>query len=284
MSPCRTSPGCPPCAGSPSRSSAPAQRPPASLLRPGHGRPLFLVPDAWGQLNLCSGLVQRLETERPIYGLHVPLVDADGRHRSIEEVAADAVLSVREVQRSGPYSLIGYSFGGLVAHGMAAELPAAGQQVSYLGLLDVRPPETALSRREVAVRRWRARWDDAVSRKAVATVGRRVRALVRPDTAVRAPSSSKPGAPDAEQQFFLRSEQVANQYRPRRFEGTVTYYLAEGSRSVVRETLGAWRRVVGELRVLPVPGHHGDLDDERIGMLSARHVDTLAASVSATLA
>jgi acetoacetyl-CoA synthetase len=33
-----------------------------------------------------------------------------------------------------------------------------------------------------------------------------------------------------------------------------------------------------------VPGYHGDLDDERIGMLSAQHVPTLAARISARLA
>jgi acetoacetyl-CoA synthetase len=38
------------------------------------------------------------------------------------------------------------------------------------------------------------------------------------------------------------------------------------------------------MTVLEVPGHHGDIDDDRIGMLSERHVADLAARVSSTLA
>jgi acetoacetyl-CoA synthetase len=34
------------------------------------------------------------------------------------------------------------------------------------------------------------------------------------------------------------------------------------------------------MSVVEVPGYHGDLDDERIGMLSAQHVGELAARVS----
>ena len=250
---------------------------PVTVLRPGTGRPVFLVPDAWGQLNLYAGLVERLATDRPVLGLHLRLTDADGRHRSIEEVAADAVAAVRDEQPTGPYSLIGYSFGGLVAHAAAVALRADGECVPYLGLLDVRPPEAALSRRELAVRRWTARLQTVRSGRALAAV----RDRLRPSPATTPVVSA---TPDAEQRFFLGSETVCDAYRPQRFDGAATYYLAEGSRSTVARTIGAWHRATRSLTVLEVPGYHGDLDDERIGMLSAQHVPTLAARVSARLA
>jgi acetoacetyl-CoA synthetase len=247
-----------------------------TVLRPGTGRPVFLVPDAWGQLNLYAGLLEHLATDRPVLGLSVRLTDADGRHRSIEEVAADAVTAVREAQPSGPYSLLGYSFGGLVAYQAGVRLRAAGEAVPYLGLLDVRPPEAALSRREIAGRRWVARLRTLRAGGVLAAVRRRLGSPVE--------AAPAPAAQDAEQLFFAGSEAACDAYRPPRFEGAVTYYLAEGSRSTVLGTIRAWRRVTGSLRVLVVPGYHGDLDDERIGMLSARHVPTLAARVSETLA
>lgn len=246
-------------------------------LRPGRGRPMFLIPDAWGQLNLYAGLVERLATDRPVLGVRVQLTDAGGRHRSIEEVAADAVAELRRAQPSGPYSLMGYSFGGLVAHAAAVALRSAGEDVPYLGLLDVRPPEGALSRRELAIRRWTARLQTVRSGQVLGALRRRLRAT---DPAPTAASTEA----DAEQRFFVGSEAVCDAYRPQRFDGAATYYLAEGSRSTVLPTLRAWRRVTGSLSVLVVPGYHGDLDDERIGMLSAQHVATLAARVSATLA
>ena len=248
------------------------------VLRPGRGRPVFFVPDAWGQLNLYAGLVAALDTDRPVLGLHLPLVDSDGRHKSIDEVAAEALAAVREAQPDGPYSLIGYSFGGLVAFEMAVALRHEGEQVPYLGLLDVRPPEAALSRREIARRRWTARVRSVMTGQAVAAVGRRLRGTRQPDQPL-------PGrTPDAEFRFFQGSEQVSDAYRPGRFDGAVTYYLAEGSRPALGRILSAWRRRARRMDVVAVPGHHGDIDDERIGMLSERHVATLAARVSATLA
>ena len=117
---------------------------------------MFFVPDAWGQLNLYAGLVEQLATDRPVLGLQLPLVDADGRHRTIEEVAADALAQLREVQPDGPYSLIGYSFGGLVAYEMAPRLRAAGEAVAYLGLLDARPPAGRAEPAGDRARRWAA--------------------------------------------------------------------------------------------------------------------------------
>jgi L-cysteine:1D-myo-inositol 2-amino-2-deoxy-alpha-D-glucopyranoside ligase len=49
------------------------------------------------------------------------------------------------------------------------------------------------------------------------------------------------------------------------------------------ERLDAWRRAAGDLTVVDVPGHHGDVDDDRVGMLSEQHVGTLAARVSEAL-
>ncbi|MGY1606513.1 MULTISPECIES: acetoacetate--CoA ligase [unclassified Geodermatophilus] len=246
-------------------------------LRAGEGSPVFLVPDAWGQLNLYAGLVDRLDTGRPVLGLRLPLQDAGGRHRTIEEVASDALAQVRAAQPEGPYTLLGYSFGGLVAFEVVTRLRAAGEEVGCLGLLDTRPPQAALNRWEAGRVRWAGRW-------ATARAGRPLRRLVR---AVRGgaaqPAPAPAAAPDPELAFFLGTQEVSEAYRPGRFDGPVSYFLAEGSRDAASRTLGAWRRRVGELRVVGVPGYHGDLDDERIGMLSDRHVGTLAAEVSAAL-
>nr|WP_307819080.1 alpha/beta fold hydrolase [Streptomyces sabulosicollis] len=75
---------------------------------------------------------------------------------SIEEMADDYVATMRSVQPSGPYNLLGWSFGGLVAHAMAARLEAMGERVDRLFLLDAYPlkgqstePAWCPSRREV---------------------------------------------------------------------------------------------------------------------------------------
>src|SRR5690606_25071739 len=65
--------------------------------------------------------------------------DLGGREpsaRSIEEFAHRYVREIRAVQPQGPYHLLGWSFGGLIAEAMAVELAAAGERVGVVALLD----------------------------------------------------------------------------------------------------------------------------------------------------
>ena len=86
-----------------------------------------------------------------------------------------------------------------------------------------------------------------------------------------------------EDEFFQGSYEAANCWRPAPYAGAVTYYLAEGRPPLVGNSLAAWRRVAPHLLVTEVPGHHGDHNDSRPSVLSARFVGSLAARVSATL-
>lgn len=53
---------------------------------------------------------------------------------------ADGYLeAIREVQPDGPYHLLGWSFGGLVAHAMATRLQEEGEEVALLAVLDAYP-------------------------------------------------------------------------------------------------------------------------------------------------
>jgi acetoacetyl-CoA synthetase len=236
---------------------------PVSVLRPGVGRPVFLVPDAWGQLNLYAGLVDRLQTDRPVLGLHLPLTDADGRHRTVPQVAADTIACVRQVQPEGPVALLGYSFGGMVAYAAATALRAAGEEVDYLGLIDVVPPAAALTRTELRARGW----------------ARRLHRLRRSSGMV----GDAVAATGTEEEFFAGSHGVASAFRPERYDGTVSYYLAAKRLPVVGNSLSAWRRVAPGLAVTEVPGRHMDTDDTGDGVLGRRNAATLAAHVSADL-
>ena len=58
-------------------------------------------------------------------------------------MAADYLDLIRKIQPSGPYNLLGWSFGGLVAHAIATKLQAAGEEVALLALLDSYPCDFA---------------------------------------------------------------------------------------------------------------------------------------------
>ncbi|XP_072140212.1 fatty acid synthase-like [Dermacentor andersoni] len=59
--------------------------------------------------------------------------------RSIDEMATLYLQRLKEVQLKGPYNLVGYSFGAIVAFEMALQLQSAGESVGSLTLLDGAP-------------------------------------------------------------------------------------------------------------------------------------------------
>ncbi|MFD5180208.1 amino acid adenylation domain-containing protein [Nocardia sp. NPDC058379] len=107
-------------------------------IRLGGDKPaLFCVHSSSGMSWSYLGFAERLRPGRPIYGLQAP--DLSGREpsaRSIEEFARRYVREIRAVQPHGPYHLLGWSFGGLIAHAMAVQLAEAGERVGVVALLD----------------------------------------------------------------------------------------------------------------------------------------------------
>src|SRR3954471_18267841 len=110
-------------------------------LRPsGSLPPLFCIHPGGGLSWSYSGLMRHLPSDRPIYGLQARgIAHPETSPQTLEEMAADYVTFVRHVQPTGPYHLLGWSFGGLVAHAMATHLQDHGETVALLALLDCYP-------------------------------------------------------------------------------------------------------------------------------------------------
>ena len=60
----------------------------------------------------------------------------------IEDIAAQYIQEMRQVQPEGPYFLGGTCIGGVVAFEMAQQLHARGQQVALLTLMETWPPSS----------------------------------------------------------------------------------------------------------------------------------------------
>jgi thioesterase domain-containing protein len=103
----------------------------------GAGRPLFCVHPAGGQVVAYTALASLLGTQRPFYALQSRALDDPREERTrLEEMATEYVAAVREHQPEGPYLLMGWSMGGVIAHAMAWELERQGHTVALLGLVD----------------------------------------------------------------------------------------------------------------------------------------------------
>ncbi|MFD3519137.1 amino acid adenylation domain-containing protein [Streptomyces sp. NPDC058653] len=114
------------------------------LREEGTRPPLFCVHPAAGIAWSYAGLTGPLGTDQPLYGLQARGLDGSQvLPGSVAEMAADYVAQLRTVQPAGPYHLLGWSFGGMVAHEMAVQLQRAGEEIGLLAVLDAIPPTPA---------------------------------------------------------------------------------------------------------------------------------------------
>ncbi|WP_218940938.1 thioesterase domain-containing protein, partial [Bacillus sp. ABP14] len=85
---------------------------------------------------------RELGEDKTVYGLQsIGYDDNRFSNLSVEEMAVRYIEEIKLVKKEGPYTLLGWSFGGIVAFEMARKLEELGDKVSFLGLLDVHPIE-----------------------------------------------------------------------------------------------------------------------------------------------
>ena len=107
--------------------------------------PILIAPGLDGRASF-SGLAQLIRSEHPIYGMQAKGVDGlEDPLDSIEEMAEFYLGSLKDLQAEGPYILIGYSFGGLVALEMAQRLLEQSKQIALLVMIDAYPHPRYLS-------------------------------------------------------------------------------------------------------------------------------------------
>ena len=121
---------------------ATGQDPLGTLLRlrgEGSRPPLFCVHPAAGVSWAYSGLLRYVD-DRPVYGLQARWL-ADPRHApgSLAEVVGDYLAQIRSVQPHGPYALLGWSLGGVIAQQIAVSLQQSGEETALLALMDSYP-------------------------------------------------------------------------------------------------------------------------------------------------
>ncbi|KAF9079775.1 hypothetical protein BGX23_003253 [Mortierella sp. AD031] len=124
----------------PSASSEPSEASFQALLpiQPSGTRaPLFCIHPVLGLSWCFNGLTRHLAKDQPLYGLQARgFGDGETPAATLAEMVEDYIVQVRSVQPSGPYHLLGYSFGGLVAHTMATKLEKMGEKVAFLTAID----------------------------------------------------------------------------------------------------------------------------------------------------
>ncbi|KAG0201194.1 hypothetical protein BGX28_005916 [Mortierella sp. GBA30] len=99
--------------------------------------PLFCIHPGTGLSWCYAGLSTHLDPDQPLYGLQARGFIGDRRtSTTLDDMVLDYIDQIRRIQPQGPYHLLGYSFGGLVAHTMASYLEKQGDHVALIALMD----------------------------------------------------------------------------------------------------------------------------------------------------
>jgi amino acid adenylation domain-containing protein len=101
--------------------------------------PIFCLPPGVGLGWGYSGLLRVLEPRRPVYCLQSQGIAEDvPLPSSVDALADDYTALIRGLQPYGPYHLLGWSFGAVVAHAIACRLQQDAD-VALLAMLDGYP-------------------------------------------------------------------------------------------------------------------------------------------------
>ncbi|MEV5597439.1 amino acid adenylation domain-containing protein [Streptomyces sp. NPDC052496] len=248
-------------------------------LRPAGDRvPLFVLHPAGGISWCYSGLLSRLDPAQPVYGLQARGLAHDAPlPATMDEMAADYVRQLRTVQPHGPYRLLGWSVGGVLAHTVAVQLQEAGERVDFLALLDAYPSD-----------QWR---DQAVPKETDALTAllrmagfERTGELTREDVleTLRREGSALAGLSDrtlsAVVDIVVNNARLMREHQHRVFAGDVLFFTAAAPRAEDWLTRDAWAPYVrGAL------ANH-DVDCLHPQMTQPRWMDGIAAVVAERLA
>lgn len=122
----------------------------ASRLQLAAGRPgelpLFFAPSVTGRAIDYVHLGEALGQRHPVHALQIRgLREGEPQHDDLFSAANHYADLMQGVQPQGPYAVIGFSAGGIIALAIAEVLHERGQETAFLGVLDSVPPVPAKS-------------------------------------------------------------------------------------------------------------------------------------------
>ncbi|MFD9323673.1 amino acid adenylation domain-containing protein [Streptomyces sp. NPDC060053] len=247
-------------------------------LRARGGRaPLFAIHPAGGLSWCYAGLAARLGPDQPVYGIQARGLSGDEPlPATLLDEAADYAERIREVRPQGPYRLLGWSVGGILAHAVAVLLQETGAEVELLALLDAFPAE-----------QWRERpapeEGDALTAVLRMAGFERTGERTREDVLATLRRAGSPLAGLADHTLSRIVDIVPNharmmrEHRHRVFEGDLLFFTAAAPRAEDWLTREAWRPHVSGVIV------NHDLDCTHPRLMADRHLDEVAVHLTARL-
>ncbi|MFA1551823.1 amino acid adenylation domain-containing protein [Actinomadura chokoriensis] len=243
--------------------------------------PVFFVHPAGGLAWPYLQFQRHLGPDQPVYGLQARAFTQSELPGSVTEMAEDYLEHIRSVRPSGPYHLVGWSLGGLVAYEVAVRLQAAGESVGLLALIDsYHGQDLAGDEREILHELLQGIGVDAA---AIAPDGNPDMKQIMEILADRDDALATLDEDDLVNVYrnYENGLRQAEEYRPGRFRGDVVFFTALQGRVEDSPTgRGNWGPLVeGEIEDYPIDVEHHLLMDPgpaaEMGAVLAAKLDKL---------
>ncbi|MDJ0361829.1 thioesterase domain-containing protein, partial [Rhodococcus sp. H29-C3] len=230
------------------------------LLIRDHGdvAPVFCVHPMLGFAWPYAGLMSFLDEDRPLYGLQSPgLSMSEEVPTSIHEYAARYVVEVRRVRPTGPYHLLGWSLGGVIAHAMAAQLREAGDTVTLTmmdSVLHIERSEFEAELKSLLVPVGVIEEDESTPTVLSTEQATRAAAAI-----VQGPVELSVGQVHSVYKSAVASPGQINDYKPARLDVPLLYFTAGRTHPEDVEAAAQWTDHVVEVREVVVDAAHEDM-------------------------
>ncbi|MCD2146920.1 polyketide synthase Pks13 [Gordonia paraffinivorans] len=242
----------------------------------GDPTPILLFHPAGGNTSAYEALLKRLPDDQPVIGFD------RGVEGTIEERVREYIPRLRELQPHGPYVLVGWSFGGALAYGVAQVLREQGEDVAFVGLIDVVRPREDMTETPETKRARLERWKQFAIRNydldpdVPIPMDRLVEADDEGQFAIimemMSMSGTKiPGGIIEHQRTSFIENRVLSNIEPTPYDGKVVLYRADKMHAGAIELEpqwaeidedGRWGEVVDDLEIIHIGGDHLSIVDE----------------------
>jgi acetoacetyl-CoA synthetase len=241
--------------------------------------PIFIAHGLSGSVQFFE-LASRIQTAQPVYAIQAKGIDGmEEPLERIEDMAGYYLDSIRELQPRGPYVLIGYSFGGLVAFEMAQRLSDQGETIALLTLVDAYPHPRYMAadqRLRLMAQRTRRRISEIIrrpGRDAISYVAsgleRRLQTAGVRSRGDRITAASRVSLAETILRVKEKAYIALAQYRPRPYDGKINFVKSENDTYFPGDPAGVWDHLAAELEVETVPGSHLDMVTTHFESLAA---------------
>jgi acetoacetyl-CoA synthetase len=251
---------------------------PFIALKKGRRQPPILMAHGLGGRARFAKLVKHIHTDHPIYGIQAKGIDGrEEPFERIEDMAHFYLGALKELQPQGPYILIGYSFGGLVALEMAQRLSEDGKEIGLLVLIDSYPHPRYMSARQrlrLGLQRsrsrisqmWQKPFDEAIS-YFLDGVQRRLHIAEAHHNAPL--QGSRLSLAQTTLQVQAKAYVALASYRPRPYSGKIKFVKSEGDTFFPGDPVPVWADLAPDFEVETVPGNHLDMVATQFESLAA---------------